>query len=147
VVIVLPEDASNAAFDEGEGTIRYDLASTTATAGGGVLADNKTLFTLIFALLMGLSLILLLYAFTRKSKEPALPAAVSTGMPAAPQAVSTAQSVPPAQAVPPAQGAPPPPAAPAAGEAADTKKFCRKCGHPRGSDEERFCRKCGSPHT
>jgi ribosomal protein L40E len=138
VVVVLPEEASNAAFDEGKGTIRYDIPSTTA--GAGVLADNKTLFTLIFALLMGLSLILLLYVFTRKTKEPVVPAAVPAGMPAAPQAV------PPAQAAP-AQVAPAPTAPPAADETADTKNFCRKCGHPRGGADERFCRKCGSPHT
>ncbi len=140
VVVVLPEGASNAAFDEEAGTIGYDLPSEAA--GAGVLADNKTLFTLIFALLMGLSLILLLYVFTRKTKEPVAPATVPAGMPAA-----APQAVPPTQAVPPAQAAPSPPPAPTAGEVADTKKFCRKCGYPRGSAEERFCRKCGAPHT
>lgn len=131
VVIVLPEGALNAAFNQGTGTIGYDL--TSAAGGKGVLADNKTLFTLIFALLMALSLVLLIYIFTRETKEPAAMVATSAGMPAA-----TAQQVPP-QATPPVT--------PAGTEMTDVQKFCRKCAYPRGGPDERFCRKCGLPHT
>ena len=124
VVVVLPEKAQDASFDAENGTISWDVPY--AAAGAGVLADNKTLFTLIFALLMALSLIALLYAFTRKVKEPVAPAVV---------AAAATPPVPP-QAAPPTASA----------GAADVRKFCRKCGHPRGGAEERFCRKCGLPH-
>jgi hypothetical protein len=141
VIIDLPEGARNAAFDEGTGTIEYSLPYTAK--GEGVLVENKTLFTIIFALIMALSLILMLYVFTRKTEER--PAAVAVGVPGA----AAAQQVPPMAAAPvQTQTAQPPPQTAMPGAAAEpTPKFCKKCGHPRSSEEERFCRKCGNPHT
>ncbi len=124
VVIDLPDGATNASFDASTGTVEYDLAYKGKEVSGGVLADNKTLFTIIFALAIALLLILLFYVFTRGAK--------------APEAVSATAAVPPAPAPPVAPGA----EAPREG----TPGFCKKCGHPKGSLEERFCRKCGQPH-
>jgi hypothetical protein len=140
VVIDLPEGAQDAAFDEGTGIIEYDLPY--AAVGEGVLASNKTLFTIIFALIMALSLILVLYVFTRKTEEK--PAAVTAGFPGGP-----AQQVPPMAAAPVQTQTtqPPPQAAMPEAAAEPTPRFCKKCGHPRGGAEERFCRKCGDPHT
>ena len=124
VVIDLPDGALNASFDESTGAIEYDLPYVVKES---VLAGNKTVFIIIFALMMALSLILLLYAFTRVAKAPA--EAVAVGAPA----------------VTPAQPVEATPASPE--EAAVTSKFCKKCGHPKGTPDERFCRKCGTEHT
>jgi len=134
VVIALPDGAQNTDYDEATGAIEYDLAY--AGGGGGVLADNKTLFTIIFAVIMALSLILLLYAFTRKAQAPGMET-LAAGTPQA------AAPVPPAAAQPVAGQAQ---AAATEGAEATAPRFCRKCGYPRGSEEERFCRKCGAPH-
>jgi hypothetical protein len=126
VVIDLPDGAQNGDYDEGTGAVTYDLAY--AVKSEGVLAENKTLFTIIFAVIMALSLILLLYLFTRREQAPAV---VEAGA-AAPGA---------------AQAASPEAAAAAGSETAAKPKFCKKCGYPRASDEERFCRKCGAAHA
>jgi hypothetical protein len=117
VVIDLPDGAQNGDYDEATGAIEYDLAFTEESEG--VLAENQTLFTIIFAVIMALSLILLLYLFTRRGQTPAAVEAVAT----APQAVELGV------------------------ETAVKPKFCKKCGYPRGSEEELFCRKCGAPHA
>jgi hypothetical protein len=136
VIIDLPEGAQNAGYDEATGAIEYDLAYDTG--GGGVLAENKTLFIILFAVIMALSLILLLYVFTRKASEPAAMETVPTGAPPAAAPLPPMASQP--QTAQPQAGA-------SAGETAATPKFCKKCGHPRGSEEEKFCRKCGAPHS
>lgn len=124
VVIVLPPGASNAAFDTTTGAIEYDLAYTGQEPG--FLENNKTALIIIFALVMAGSLILLLYAFTRRVRAPAALAATAAPAPAQVQAPPAA--TPPAT---PAQTA--------------TPRFCRKCGCPRSTPDERFCRKCGAP--
>jgi hypothetical protein len=135
VIIDLPEGAQNAAFDEATGAIEYDLSY--AAKGAGVLAGNKTLFIIVFAMVMALSLILLLYVFTRKAQPPAAMEAVTAGMPPAttqiPAASTQTQPAQPQEVI-------------AGGETAPSPKFCKKCGHPRGGPEESFCRKCGAPH-
>ena len=117
VVIDLPDGAQNGDYDEATGAIEYDVAYTAKSEG--VLAENQTLFTIFFAVIMALSLILLLYLFTRRGQTPAVVEAVA----AAPQAVELGE------------------------ETAVKPKFCKKCGYPRGSEEELFCRKCGAPHA
>ncbi len=131
VVIVLPDGAENAGYDEATGAIQYELGYTAG--GGGTLAENKTLFTIIFAVIMALALILLLYLFTRRTTTPAALEAGTAG-----EAVA-GTPVPPATALQ-AQGTAP------AGVNEQKPRFCKKCGHPRGSHEERFCRKCGAPY-
>ncbi len=133
VVIDLPEGATGAGFDSEEGTVTYKLPYAPVERGGGnVLADNKILFSAVFALIMALSLLLFIFAVTRKPKEP-LEALAAMGEPPVPPV-----SIPPA----PQASAPP---APAPGMQ-EGPLFCRKCGHPRGAPGERFCRKCGNPH-
>jgi hypothetical protein len=128
VVIDLPDGTKNADFDKGTGTIEYELPYVSK--GGGVLADNKTVFTIVFALVMALSLLLFIYVFTRKTGAPVLAATAAAVTP------GVEAGVPPvAVAAPP--GAPP--VAPAG------PKFCKRCGHPRSTPEERFCRNCGAP--
>jgi len=117
VVIDLPDGAQNGDYDEATGAIEYDLAY--AAEGEGILAENQTLFTIIFAVVMALSLILLLYLFTHRGQAPV--------------PVEAAAAVP--QVVEPGV------------EAVTKPKFCKKCGYPRGSEEELFCRKCGAPHA
>ncbi len=117
VIIDLPDGAQNGDYDEATGAIEYDLAY--AAEGEGVLAANRTLFTIIFAVVMALSLILLLYLFTHRGQTPVPVEAAAAG----PQVVEP-------------------------GVGAVTKpKFCKKCGYPRASEDERFCRKCGAPHA
>jgi len=116
VIIDLPDGAQNGDYDEATGAIEYDLAY--AAEGEGVLAANQTLFTIIFAVVMALSLILLLYLFTRRGQTPVPVEAAVAG----PQAVEPGV------------------------EAVTKPKFCKKCGYPRASEEERFCRKCGAEH-
>jgi len=148
VVIILPPGAQNAAFDETTGAIEYDLAY--AEQGAGFLEDNKTLLIIIFALVMACSLILLLYAFTRPTKEPVAvaPAAAPAPTPAQAPPPAAAPAPTPAQAPPSAAAPAPAPAQAPPQEAAPTQaaapKFCKKCGHPRGALDERFCRKCGA---
>jgi hypothetical protein len=126
VIIDLPDGAVNAAFDTSTGAIEYDLAY--AAGGGGMLADNRTVFTIIFALAMAASLILLLYVFTRGTSSAA--AAVAAGTPA-PAAQVQPVSLPQAAAAEPQAPAP---------------RFCKKCGEPKSRPDERFCRKCGAPY-
>ncbi len=168
VIITLPHGATGAEFDRASGAIEYDLPYETK---GNVLADNKTLFTIIFALLMALSFVLLLFLFTHRGGEHALAAAGTVIGPAAPpRAPAQAEPAPvqapqaqgagaPAQAdaapvqAPQAQGAGAPAQADAApvqapqaqGETILQPRFCKKCGHRRGGPEERFCPKCGTP--
>jgi len=134
VIIDLPDGSTNASFDTSTGAIEYELAYVAKEGSGGVLADNKTLFTIIFALVIILSLILLLYVFTRETEAPAAVAAVTTAMPA--------PAAP--QAPPEAAGAAQATAGDATAEAAP--RFCKKCGHPKGKPDERFCRNCGATH-
>lgn len=126
LTIDLPDGATGAEFDQASGAIKYDLEYK---AKGNALADNKILFTIIFALLMALSLVLLLFLFTRRGGERVVAQAAAAGMPAAP-----------AQASPQAQ------VTSAGDKAAPSPRFCKKCGHSRGGPDERFCRKCGAPH-
>ncbi|MBN2028074.1 MAG: hypothetical protein JW854_15095 [Actinobacteria bacterium] len=132
VVIVLPPGARNAVFDETTGAIEYDLAYAEQEAG--FLEDNKTLLIIIFALVMAVSLILLLYAFTRPTKAPAVIGAAGAPAPVQAPPPATAPTTAPTQTAEPA-GAP---------TQADGPRFCKKCGHPRGTPDERFCRKCGA---
>lgn len=135
VVIDLPEGATGAAFDETTGAIEYDLAY--AAKGGGLLAENRTVFIIVFAIIMALSLILLLFLFTRRPQVPAAVEAAAAETPVAggqmPSAAVRDEAVLP-------------PADVAGGETGAKPRFCKKCGHPYGSPEERFCRKCGAPH-
>jgi hypothetical protein len=135
VIIDLPEGAQGVDYDETTGAIEYDLAYTAK--GGGVLASNKTLFTIVFAMIMALSLIFLLFVFTRRVQAPA--AVDATGAGISPAAAGTpAASM---QAQPERHEA-----MVSSDEAGATPRFCKKCGHPWGSPDERFCRKCGAPH-
>src|SRR4030042_6590571 len=70
VIFDLPDNASNADFNQGTGTIQYQLPYVEKQKGG-ILAGNKTLFTIIFALVMALSFFLFLFAITRKVTVPA----------------------------------------------------------------------------
>ncbi|MEW6554538.1 MAG: zinc ribbon domain-containing protein [Actinomycetota bacterium] len=126
VVIDLPNGAQNGDYDEAEGAIAYDLAYAEESAG--VLAENKTLFTIIFAVIMALSLILLLYLFTRRGQTPVAVEAVT----------------PAARAV---EAASPEAAAGTGTKPTEKPRFCKKCGHPRSGEGERFCRKCGAEHS
>ena len=139
-IIDLPDGAQNASYDRETGAIEYELPY--AAEGKGVLAENKTAFTLVFALVMALSLLLLVFVSTRKAAGQV----TGAGIPGAPPAAV----VPPAgEATEPGRvEAPPPlPGAPPGAESAAVSKFCKACGHPRGSPEERFCRACGAPHA
>jgi hypothetical protein len=129
VVVDLPDGTTDASFDASSGAVEYVLPYNADEAKGGVLADNKTIFLIIFALVMALSLFLFIFAITRKTAEA--PVAAAGVMPAAGPPAAPPQAAPP-QATPP--------------EAAPTARFCKKCGHPKGSPDERFCRKCGNPH-
>lgn len=146
VTIDLPDGATDASFDDATGTIRYQLAYVPGEegaqdGGGNILAENKTTFIIVFGLLMALSLLLFLFAITRKVKEAPAVAAVA----AAP--VTTAPVTAPETAPSPPAAAPAPPEEPPqAAEEKDMQMFCRKCGNPKESPDERFCRKCGNPH-
>lgn len=138
VIIDLPQGASDTSFDKGTGTIKYKLPYMAKSQG--ILAGNKTVFTIVFALVMALSLFLFLFAITRKP---------------APAVAATAPSVIPG----PAMGTTPPPsdtsAVEKAGEAEVSRevqteipagpKFCKRCGKPRSSPESKFCKNCGAP--
>lgn len=122
VIFDLPAGATNAAFNPSDGSVTYGLAYVAKKAGGDVLADNKTVFLIVFALIMAASLFLFVFAMTRKG----------AGAPAA-------AVIPAPEAYAAAPEGPPP-------HDADVPMFCKKCGHPKGSPDERFCRKCGNPH-
>jgi ribosomal protein L40E len=125
VIIDLPDGAQNGDYNETTGAIEYDL--TYAAKSEGILAENQILFTIIFAVVMVLSLILLLYLFTRRGQTPAAVEATATG----PQVTGAMAAEP---------------VAPGA-ESTAKPKFCKKCGYARASEEERFCRKCGAEHV
>jgi hypothetical protein len=117
VIIDLPEGTAEADFVAEKGAIEYELPYKAE--GQGVLAGNKTLFIIIFALIMALSLFLFLFAVTRKAAMRATP-------------VMAAPQTPGAYA-----GAPI--------ETPKVPRFCKRCGQPRTDPESKFCKKCGAP--
>jgi type II secretory pathway pseudopilin PulG len=154
VTFDLPGNATNANLDKGTGTVKYDLPYTKGQKQG-FLAENKTLFTIVFALLMILSLLLFLYAITRKTTVAMVPAGIVGPAPGAPMGV-------PPQAPGVAAGPPPPtpptpevtvgeqPTAPGISSepSAETPvgpKFCKQCGEARTSPDSKFCKNCGAP--
>ena len=164
ITIDLPDGATDARYEEGDGAIYYQLAYTGETASVGFLEKNKTIMLIVFAVLMGLTLLLFIMVVTRKEKEPPAqpavaqaappqvpPAATQAPPPSAPPTATQPPSAPPSAAqpppsTPPTQAAPPPPeqAAPAEEqEAAPT--FCKKCGKPTIKEGASFCKNCGTP--
>jgi hypothetical protein len=139
VIIDLPVGTTEASFDEGKGTVTYGLPYEAE--GAGVLADNKTVFLFVFALIMALSLLLLAFALTRPTSAPPAAAAVGVVPPVTPGAPTTG--------VPPYPPAPPPVAPPETsagpGEAPSEQKFCKQCGKPRSKPDQHFCSDCGTP--
>jgi|GEM_PF-1499869 len=159
VVIDLPPGARGAEFDPSTGAVRYRLP-LEEEAAGNLLYRKRGLFIPLFSVLMGLFLLLFLFAATRRTVEQAAPAAAppppAYGASPPPGASGAGAPVPPAPPpgtteVPGAAGeapkAPPPVAAPephGAGETAP-RGFCSSCGHPIGPGDVRFCSKCGAP--
>lgn len=142
VVVDLPEGATGARYDENEGAIYYRL--DYVEEGAGVLAENRTIFLLVFGLLMGLTLLLLILVLTRKEREPVSPVTLGA---AAPGPVPPVKAQPPGYPPAAAPAEPPAPVAPAAQappETAARPRFCKKCGSPV-EKEGSFCKKCGSP--
>ena len=147
VIVDLPEGATGARYDEGDGGIYYQLEYTGETASAGFLEENKTTMLIVFAVLMGLSLLLFILVVTRKEKEPpAQPAVAQAAPPPVPPAPA---QTPPPSAPPAAQ--PPPPSAPPEAQAAPPEvqeaapTFCKKCGKPTIKEGASFCKNCGTP--
>jgi hypothetical protein len=147
VTIDLPEGATGARYDEGDGAVYYQLAYAGETASAGFLEDNKTIMLIVFGVLMGLSLLLFILVVTRKEKEPpAQPAmAQATPLTVPPAAAQTpTPSAPPAAAQPPPSAPPEEQAAPPEEQAA-APTFCKKCGKPTMKEGASFCKNCGTP--
>jgi hypothetical protein len=148
VTIDLPDGATGARYDEEDGAIYYQLAYTGETASASFLEENKTTMLIVFAVLMGLSLLLFILVVTRKEKEPPAQPAVAQAAP--PTVPPTAAQAPPPSAPPTAAQAPPPSAQPTAQAAPPAEQeaaptFCKKCGKPTIKEGASFCKNCGTP--
>lgn len=162
VIFELPPGVTDSGFDKGTGTVSFQLPYVEEKKGG-LLAQNKTPFTIIFALLMALSLLLFLFAVTRKAAVPVPAAIPPLGMPGPTAGAPPTTPFPAAAqpAVPPEAGAgapPTPPEPPVAeplqppvtseGTAPETQpppRFCKRCGQPRSDLHTKFCKNCGAP--
>ena len=116
--IKVPEGARNARWDEKKKSIRYEMGPASSLYG--FWSEKKSLMTAVFAVLTALFAGMLIFVYTRKTKE---------GLPGAREAAREAG----VSAVAPS----PPPEA-----EARHIMFCRNCGHQL-SPGKHFCPKCG----
>ncbi len=140
-VIELPGSASNARYDAEESAVLYDMPP--ASAQMGFFSENKTLLSIVFAVMtlaFGTGLVLVI---RRKPEAPTAGVAAPAPEPVPATLASAAVQAPPETTGPAAAAAPAPEPAPAAEQPPKAKKFCRKCG-ARVKPGRKFCTKCGT---
>lgn len=130
--IKLPEDAKDIEYDSNEQALKYETVPADEMLG--FWRENRTLLLVIFGILLALSLGLLVFVITRKSRL-AEDTAVASDLPAASSRIPAQQSQ---TAVPQ-----PSPAAPAPDNTTGkTAVYCPVCGNKVPSGKH-FCTHCG----
>jgi len=142
-ILVLPEDASGAKYNEEDGSMEYKLPAATM----GFFSENRSLLLIVFG--AGTLLFLALFFLVLTRKTAPLPAATGPSIAVPPPGTTpgtrTSPTAPPAGPPPPGRPAPPQPtpAAPAQPPTVQVAKaYCKNCGTEMVPGKK-FCTRCG----